>query len=273
MRQKTNESFLFETFDTFLPPFLQPLHYGEGSPHVPDILVIDMGDDKDEFTVPKADYVISGTKLFLHEKSSDPWNLTEVFENFFDVDAYHIKDSVTKLSKRACGAKRVDSKSGPLVGDDRRTVSMSLRYWVSYPEAGLDLTNEDHVCGINEMILKQKSLLGKVETATFEAKTDDACQYVGPNIAAEKTSQGIVFTVRSTADCNPEEIEKFLNSDPAVQEAVSVYMDTIGIDKSPFTVTPKNESLYNSVELNLPLATNFALGGTMLARPVKIKFS
>lgn len=284
---KDNETFVFDLFDEICPPPLMPLHFGGSAPHCPDIAVIDWNyPGLDAFGgevihEPKASYIISGANLCLHEKSIDPWNLKGLMADLHLGDDIYLRDKQTKLSKRACGAKRVDSTKGPLVGNDSRTVSMSLRYWVDYPESSLDLRNQYHVYSLADWIKDQRKAIGFLPTATFEAKLDDKCQYVGPNVAVAIQDDRAVFEIRSDADCGADEIISFLNEDPDVQKTVLNYMRTVGVNQSPFKVVASSketlapgeakEYAYNSVELNMVLSRNFNLCSSMFNRQTTIK--
>lgn len=288
MNQETNETFVFDLFDRICPPPLVPLHFGGSAPHCPDIAVLDysspmMADAAVLYGIPKASYIISGTNLFMYEGSRDPWDLKGLMADLNLGEDIYLRDKQTKLSKRACGAKRVDSTKGPLRGNDSRTVSMSLRYWVEYPESSLDLANKYHVESLERWIdgLRDKHQ-GHVPPATFEAKLDDKCQYVGPNVAVTLHDDRAVFENRSSADSlDAEPIIAFLNSDTEVQKTVTHYMRTVGVDRSPFKVVASSketlepgearEYAYNSVELNMVLSRNFNLCSSMFNRSTIIK--
>lgn len=283
MDQTTNETFVFDVFDELCPPPLLPLHFGGSAPHCPDIAVVDISaTDAPFLKLPKASYIISDTRLFLHEASADPWNVKEVFARLSLGDDFNIRDKQTKLSKRACGAKRVSSSSGPLIGNDSRIVSMSLRYWVDYPESYIDLQNKDHLKCLSTVMAEQREALGHMPPATFEAKLDDKCQYVGPNVATSLRYDGVKFEMRSGAESlNAEEIIAFLDADNAVQENVFKYMAYLGVTQSPFKVVPSErevlaegetrENVYNEIELNMVLSRNFNLCSAMFNRSTTVR--
>lgn len=265
---------------------MMPMHFGGSAPHCPDIAIIDWSNPSlacvDVIQEPKASYIISGANLCLHQNSQDPWDLKGLMAHLDLGDDIYIRDKQTKLSKRACGAKRVDSTKGPLRGNDSRVVSMSLRYWVEYPESSLDLRNKYHVESLEGWLVAVRDNLGFLPTATFEAKLDDKCQYVGPNIAVVLHDDRVVFENRSGAESlDAEPIIAFLNSDPEVQKTVLHYMRTVGVNQSPFKVVPSSketlepgearEYAYNSVELNMVLSRNFNLCSSMFERQTTIK--
>ncbi len=283
-----NETFVFDVFDEICQPPLQPIHFGGSAPHCPDIVVIDHHDPmlnySDVLHEPKASYIISGANLVLHEGSRDPWDLKSLMADLHLGDDFYVRDKQTKLSKRACGAKRIDSTKGPLVGRDNRVVSMSLRYWVSYPESSLDLRNKHHVDSLENWLHSQRKSIGYLPTATFEAKLDDKCQYVGPNVAVSLEDDRAVFELRSSADSlDGEPIIAFLNSDQDVQNTVVNYMRTVGVSQSPFKVVPSGketlapgearEDAYNSVELNMVLSRNFNLCSAMFNRSTTMRLN
>lgn len=277
-KSSNNEGATFALLKETILPQQRLVHIGGNRPNAPDIIIYDSRGElplKND-TVPKAHYIISDQKLFIHSATYDPYLLSAAF------NLIPITDKLVRLSKRSSGAVRAAGTAGGafLGPDDYRAVSMGLRFWMSYPSTGyIDLRDEesrDIMC-THMHTLSQK--IGPLPLVTIDAKSADSAQCTGPNILfdGEFTILGNGLTPDTEA-----EIVNFLRQDTAIVDKLRYYTDSLGVSSTKFRVVADNvpsganctavhESVYNKIQFNEPLhGASFNLSAETFKRQVPV---
>ncbi len=256
---KNNEQETVEMLKQAILPYQDILQIGGSRPNSPDIIIYDTrgSNPPSNASAPKAHYIISDQKLFIHSENFDPYLLNTKF------NMSPITDKLVRLSKRSSGATRLSNAEGggSLGPADTRKVSMGLRFWANYPKDGyIDLRDESQRDAMYSHMFNLAQTMEALPLVTIDAKDMDSTQCTGPNIVFDGEFH---ITGTGLSEETETKIVSFLRQNTHIMTKLHYYTETLGVTSTKFTVVSDDmvntncccvpESVYNQVQFNEPL--------------------